>query len=125
MNILGNIIWWIFGGVEAAIGYFTASLALAITIVGLPFAAQTFKLGLLCLWPFGATVNETDSPAGCLSLLLNVVWLVFGGIWACVMHVLFGALLCITIIGIPWGKQHFKMAGLALSPFGKDVQINL
>lgn len=121
MKILGNIIWWLFGGLEAAIGYFTGSLALACTIIGIPIALQTFKIGLLCLWPFGSTVVDTDSPMGCIRIPLNLLWLIFGGLWAWCMHILFGLLLCFTIIGIPWGKQHFKMAGLSLAPFGKDV----
>ncbi len=125
MKILGNIIWLIFGGLEAAIGYFTASLALAVTIVGLPWAWQTIKIGLLCLWPFGATVNDSDSPSGCLNLLLNILWIIFGGLWAWLCHIFFGLLLCITIVGIPWGKQHFKMARLALAPFGKDIKLNI
>lgn len=123
MKILGNIIWLIFGGLESALGYFTGSIAMAITIVGIPLALQTFKLGLLCLWPFGSTVTNTTFPRGCLAIILNIIWLIFGGIWACLNHVLWGVLLCITIIGIPWGKQHFKMAGLALSPFGKQVNL--
>ncbi len=125
MNILGNLIWWIFGGLEAAIGYFTGSLALFCTIIGIPVALQTFKIGLLCLWPFGAEVRDTDMPPGCISLPLNILWLIFGGLWACLMHICFGLLLCITIIGIPFGRQHFKMAGLSLAPFGKDVELHI
>lgn len=121
MKIIGNIIWLIFGGLESAIGYFTGSIALAITIIGIPLALQTFKMGLLCLWPFGSSVTSASSPSGCLALLLNIIWLIFGGILAFLNHVGWGLLLCITIIGIPWGKQHFKLAGLALSPFGKQV----
>lgn len=121
MKILGNIIWLIFGGLEAAICYFTASLALMITIIGIPVALQTFKIGLLCLWPFGSEVKEKDSSLGCFYLLFNLIWLIFGGLLACLMHIFFGLLLCITIIGIPFGKQHFKMAGLSLAPFGKEV----
>lgn len=124
MRIIGNLLWWLFGGLEAAVGYFTGSLALAVTIIGIPVALQTFKLGLLCLWPFGSTVRETDSYAGCLSFMFNVLWLIFGGLYACITHILFGVLLCITIIGIPFGKQHFKMAGLSLAPFGKEVILN-
>ena len=101
MKILGNIIWWIFGGLEAAIGYFTGSLALACTIIGIPFALQTFKIGLLCLWPFGSTVRESNSPTGCVHISLNLLWLIFGGLWACLMHIFFGSLLCITVVGIP------------------------
>ena len=125
MRIIGNLLWWIFGGLEAAIGYFTGSLALAITIIGLPFAQQTFKNGILCLWQFGAEIREADSPSGCLSLPLNIIWIIFGGLWACLMHLLFGILLGITIIGIPFAKQHFKMAALSLAPFGKDIRLSL
>lgn len=126
MKILGNILWWIFGGLEAAIGYFTGSLALAVTIIGIPFALQTFKIGLLCLWPFGSEVKDsTDRTSGCVIVPLNILWIVFGGLWACLMHVFFGLILGITIIGIPFAKQHFKMAGLSLVPFGKDVNLGL
>lgn len=123
MKLLGNIIWWVFGGLEAAFGYFTGSLALFCTIVGIPIALQTFKIGLLCLWPFGSHVRETKSPSGCIRIPLNLVWYIFGGLWAWLMHIFFGALLCITIIGIPFGKQHFKLAGLSLAPFGKEVEL--
>ena len=71
--------WWIFGGLEAAIGYFTGSLALAITIIGIPAAVQTFKLGLLCLWPFGAEVRDGESLSGCITIPLNIIWIIFGG----------------------------------------------
>lgn len=123
MRIIGNLLWWLFGGLEAAIGYFTGSLALACTIIGIPFALQTFKIGLLCLWPFGSTLRDTDCPTGCIRIPLNLLWLIFGGLWASLMHLFFGLLLCLTLIGIPWGKQHFKMAGLSLAPFGKDVEL--
>ena len=118
------MIWWLFGGLEAAIGYFSGSLALACTIIGIPVALQTFKIGLLCLWPFGAEVRETESPAGCIRIPLNILWIIFGGLLAWIMHVFFGVLLFITIIGIPFAKQHFKMARLSLTPFGKDVRLN-
>lgn len=124
MRIIGNLVWWLFGGLEAALGYFTGSLAMALTIIGIPVALQTFKIGLLCLWPFGAEVRETDSPPGCISLPLNLLWLLFGGFWSCFVHIFFGCLLFITIIGIPFAKQHFKMARLSLAPFGKEVVLN-
>lgn len=125
MKILGNILWLIFGGVESAFAYFAGSLALAVTIIGIPAALQTVKLGMLCLWPFGSEVRDCKSPSGCLSFLLNVIWFLFGGFWACLSHLFFGVLLCITIIGIPFGLQHFKMAGLALSPFGKEIVMHV
>ncbi len=123
MKILGNLLWMVFGGLEAAIGYFTGSLSLAITIVGIPAAIQTFKLGLLCLWPFGSTVTKKENATGCLSTVLNIIWIICGGLWAWFMHIVFGLLLMITIIGIPFGKQHFKMAKLSLAPFGKEVNL--
>ena len=125
MRIIGNLIWWLFGGLEAAIGYFSGSLALALTIVGIPVAMQTFKLGLLCLWPFGAEVRDTETQSGCITVPLDIIWIIFGGLWACLMHIFFGVLLAITIIGLPFAKQHFKMAGLSLAPFGKDVTLDL
>lgn len=121
MKFIGNILWLLLGGFEAAIGYFTGSVALAITIVGLPVAMQTFKIGMLCLWPFGTEVRKTSSPSGCIRIPLNFIWLIFGGLWACLVHIFFGLLLCITVVGFPWGKQHFKMAALSLAPFGKEL----
>lgn len=125
MRIIGNLLWWLFGGLEAAIGYFTGSLAIACTIIGIPVALQTFKIGLLCLWPFGAEVKDMESPMGCIRIPLNLLWIIFGGLMAWIMHIFFGLLLFITIIGIPFAKQHFKMAKLSLAPFGKDVSLNL
>ena len=94
------------------------------TIVGIPVALQTFKIGLLCLCPFGAKVTATESPTGCIRIPLNILWIIFGGLWAWFNHILFGILLYISIIGIPFGKQHFKMARLSLAPFGKEVELN-
>lgn len=121
MKILGNIIWLIFGGFLTAMEYIIASLLLMITIIGIPFGLQTLKLGILALWPFGRTVVDNGNSGGCLCLLMNIIWILVGGFWICLTHFGFGLLLCITIIGIPFGRQHFKMAGLALTPFGKDI----
>lgn len=121
MRIIGNLLWLVFGGLEAAVGYFTGSLAMACTIIGLPVAFQTFKIGLLCLWPFGAEIEDTDSPDGCIRIPLNVLWIILGGLWAWLMHIMFGVLLFVTVIGIPFARQHFKMARLSLAPFGKRV----
>lgn len=121
MRILANLLWLLLGGLEAALGYFTGSLALALTIIGLPLAWQTLRLGLLCLWPFGAQVQREEQSIGCLSTLLNLVWLIFGGFWTMLMHLVFGLLLCLTIVGFPWGRQHFKLAGFALTPFGRNI----
>ncbi|MCK4920300.1 MAG: YccF domain-containing protein [Bacteroidales bacterium] len=122
MNFIGNIIWFIFGGFIIAIEYFIASIILMITIIGIPFAFQTLKLASLALWPFGRQAVNIDQPTGCLSAILNIVWLLFGGIWIALSHIIFGLLFTITIIGIPFGAQHFKMASLALLPFGKTIK---
>lgn len=109
------------GGIITSVEYLIASLLLMVTIVGIPFGLQTLKLGMLALWPFGSKVTDNGNSGGCLSLIMNVIWICIGGIWICLTHLGFGVLLCITIIGIPFGMQHFKMAALALTPFGKNI----
>ncbi len=121
MKFIGNILWLVFGGLLIAIEYFIASLVLMITIIGIPFGIQTMKLGILALWPFGSEVKETDAAGGCLYTFMNILWILTGGIWIALTHLGFGILLAITIIGIPFAKQHFKMAGLAVTPFGKQI----
>jgi uncharacterized membrane protein YccF (DUF307 family) len=121
MKIIGNIIWIVFGGLAIALEYFAASLVLIVTIVGIPFGIQTFKLGLLALWPFGSEIRHSPQSGGCLSTLMNIIWILCGGIWIALSHLVFGIIFFITIIGIPFGRQHFKLAGLALSPFGKEI----
>lgn len=119
MNVLLNLLWFLLGGWLIAAEYLFASLLLMLTIIGIPFGIQTLKLGMVALWPFGQEIKTTASDGGCLSILMNVIWILCGGIWIAATHLLTGALLCITVIGIPFGLQHFKMAGLALIPFGK------
>jgi uncharacterized membrane protein YccF (DUF307 family) len=121
MKTIGNLIWVLFGGLIMAIEYFIASIVLMVTIIGIPFGIQTFKLGLVALWPFGTDVRESETNSGCLSTFMNVLWIITGGIWIALSHLIFGILFCITIIGIPFGRQHFKLAGLALTPFGKVI----
>lgn len=121
MNFLGNIIWLIFGGLITALGYFVSAVVLMLTIIGIPFGIQILKIGVLALWPFGSEVREGQSGGGCLFTIMNIIWILIGGLWIALTHVFFGLLLTITIIGIPWGRQHFKLAGLALTPFGKEI----
>lgn len=121
MRLLGNIIWIIFRGLFIALEYFAASLVLIVTIIGIPFGIQTFKLGLLALWPFGREIREKPQASGCLTTIMNIIWILCGGIWIALSHFVIGILFYITIIGIPFGRQHFKLAGLALTPFGKEI----
>ena len=121
MNLLGNIIWLLFGGIVIAIQYLIGSIVLMITIVGIPFGRQTLKMAALAIWPFGRYTVVHSRASGCLYILMNVIWLLFGGLWIAVSHAVFGLILCITIIGIPFGLQHFKLTAIALSPFGRDI----
>jgi uncharacterized membrane protein YccF (DUF307 family) len=121
MKLLLNIIWLLFGGIVIAIEYLFASIVLFITIIGIPFGFQTLKLAGLAIWPFGREARYKESASGCLSTVMNIIWILTGGIWICISHLAFGVLLCITIIGIPFGLQHFKLASLALTPFGREI----
>ena len=121
MSILGNIIWFIFGGFCIFLQYIISGLIFCITIIGIPWGIKCFHLAVLALWPFGRTVTSHPQSGGCLNTSMNVIWIFIGGIWICLSHLLWGIILCITIIGFPFGKQHFKLAGFALAPFGKDV----
>ena len=121
MKTVGNIIWVVFGGVFIAIEYVLANVALLITLVGIPFGIQSVKMAQLELWPFGKKVVHKGSSSGCISLLMNVIWFFVGGLPILLTHLLFGLLFYITIIGIPFGNQHFKLMKLAFTPFGKVI----
>jgi uncharacterized membrane protein YccF (DUF307 family) len=121
MRLLGNIIWLVFGGIVTAIMYCIGSLLLMVTIVGIPFGVQTLKMAGLAIWPFGRTTKVHSRASGCLYIIMNLLWLLFGGLLIALSHAVFGALLCLTIIGIPFGMQHFKLAAIALTPFGRDI----
>ncbi|MEX2370614.1 MAG: YccF domain-containing protein [Bacteroidales bacterium] len=124
MNFIGNIIWLVFGGFITAFGYVAGGIIMMLSIIGIPFGIQMVKIGLLCLWPFGSTFQINNELPGCLSTLLNLLWFFIAGFWLAVTHFVFGVLLTLTIIGIPWGAQHFKLAGFAISPFGRSVKID-
>lgn len=120
MNLIGNILWIIFGGFLIALEYLVAGLLMCITIIGIPFGIQSFKLAVASLFPFGKEVKNTSSTNSGMSTLLNVVWILLGGIWITLTHLALGLALCLTIIGIPFGLQHFKLMKLSFTPFGYD-----
>lgn len=122
MKLLGNIIWLVFGGIIIAFEYLISSILLMATIIGIPFGLQTLKLAILALWPFGAEISYKPGQPGCISTIMNLIWICIGGIWIAFTHLIFGILFAITIIGIPFAKQHFKLAGLALAPFGNEIK---
>ena len=121
MSIIGNIIWLLFGGLMIALEYLVAGLVFCITIIGIPWGIKCFQLAVLALWPFRRKVVSRKQSGGCLNILMNIIWIFIGGIWICLSHLLWGVILCITVIGIPFGRQHFKMAEFALTPFGKEI----
>ena len=121
MRTLGNIIWIVFGGVFVAVEYVFSSVALMVTVIGIPFGLQTLKLAELALCPFGKKIVHSASSPGCISVVMNILWFFVGGLPIVLTHLLFGLLFYITIIGIPFGNQHFKLMRLAFTPFGKKV----
>lgn len=121
MKLLGNIIWILFGGLFIALYYFMFGLLLCLTVVGIPFGLQLMKMAGFALWPFGHEVQAGPQDSGCLSVCMNIIWIIFGGIEIALTHLGLGVVFCVTIIGIPFGLQHFKMALLALVPFGKII----
>ena len=122
MSFLGNIIWIIFGGLFMSLGYLVLGLIYCITIVGIPVGVQLFKLANLSLFPFGRNVVDRGGQMGVGVLILNILWILFGGVEMALAHVGIGLLFCVTIVGIPFGVQHFKLALLALMPFGKEIR---
>ncbi len=123
MSILGNILWIVLGGgIFIFFEYLLGGLFLCITIIGIPFGLQCMKLSVLGLVPFGKEIVHTESASGCLSIFMNILWIILGGIWISITHIIFALLMAITIIGIPFAKQHIKLAALALTPFGREVR---
>ena len=121
MSLLGNIIWFVFGGFILGLAYIAFGVLFCITVIGIPFGYQLFKIGLLAMFPFGQEPNFPPQPMGCTSLFFNIIWILFGGIELALAHFCLGCLFFITIIGIPFGMQHFKLARLAVMPFSQDI----
>jgi uncharacterized membrane protein YccF (DUF307 family) len=128
MTLLLNILWFILGGFAAGLAWLLGGVILTVTIVGLPWAAAAFRIGVFAFAPFGSRVvdrrmatGRDDLGTGDIGLILNVVWFIFAGWYIALAHVVIGAVQCVTIIGIPFGLQHFKLAILALAPIGKSV----
>ena len=118
MSLLGNILWLIFGGLLSGLGWVLAGALWCVTIVGIPIGMQCFKLASLSFTPFG---REVIYEGGAFSFIVNVLWFLLSGLLLALENFLLGCLLCVTIVGIPFGKQFFKIAKLALAPFGAVV----
>ena len=128
MRAIGNVLWFIFGGFYMGLGWWLAGLLCAITIVGIPWAKACFVIGQFAFLPFGkeavsreALSGNQDIGTGSLGMLGNIVWFLFAGLWLAIGHLVTALGCFITIIGIPFGFQHLKLAGLALAPIGKTI----
>lgn len=119
LRVLGNILWFLLGGVLLGLSWLLAGLLWCVTIVGIPIGLQCFKFAGLAFFPFG---KQIEYGGGAVSLLCNILWLIVSGVPLAVESALVGCLLCLTIVGIPFGLQSFKLAQLALMPFGASVR---
>jgi uncharacterized membrane protein YccF (DUF307 family) len=121
MKLIGNIFWIVFGGFITAIEYMLAGVALCLTIVGIPFGFQCFKLAFFELMPFGLEAKKVEDGNGLIYTLMNIIWFFVGAIPLVLTHLFLGLLFAITIIGLPFAKQHFKLMSLSLTPFGREI----
>ena len=122
MNLILNILWiFLGGGIILFFEYLIGGVLLCLTIIGIPFGLQCFKLAIFAIAPFGAHAVEGEFSSGCLTTIFNIIWILIGGLSIALTHVALALLFAITIIGIPFAAQHIKMAGLALTPFGKRI----
>jgi len=122
MNLLLNIIWLIFGGFIVVMGYLLGAILLCITIIGIPFGIQCFKLAGLAVAPFGREIREKEPPGGALAVIMNIIWIILPGLELAILHLFLALAFAITIIGLPIAAQHLKMTRLALLPFGFEVR---
>ncbi len=121
LRLIGNVLWLLLVGWEMMLGYLVAGILLCITIVGIPFGVASFRLAFFVIWPFGRVAVHDPNRVPGVSAIANVLWFVLAGWWLALGHLIGGVLLCLTIIGIPFGIQSFKLAGLALAPLAREI----
>ena len=122
MSFFGNIIWMIFGGFLAGLGYLLGGLLICLTIVGIPLGMPIMKLGLATMSPFGREIVPNENAGRPMLIVLNILWAILFGWEIAITHLVHGLILYITIIGIPFANQHFKLIPLAIAPFGRDLR---
>ncbi len=122
MSLLGNIIWLVFGGFLSGLGYIIGGLTTCLTIIGIPFGIQAIKLGFSSMTPFGKENIVSGDQSNILTMIFNVLWVVLFGWEIALSHLVHGLILAITIIGLPFAKQHFKLIPMALFPFGRELR---
>jgi uncharacterized membrane protein YccF (DUF307 family) len=120
MRFILNIIWLVLSGFWMALGYVVAGIICCVLIITIPFGIASFRIAGFALWPFGRTVVSKPT-SGAMSFVGNVIWFLVAGFWLAIGHAVTGILLCLTIIGIPFGVANFKMIPISLAPLGKDV----
>lgn len=120
LRLIGNILWLLLGGIELAIGYALAGLISFVLIITIPFGVVSFRMAGYALWPFGRVLVRKPN-AGVGSGLANLIWMLIGGIWLAIGHLIAAFINAITIIGIPFAVAHVKLAGAVLTPFGHEV----
>ncbi len=118
MRVVGNILWFLFGGLFSGLSWVLAGALWCITIVGIPYGLQCFKFASVSFFPFG---KDIVYGGGTMSIIANIIWLIISGIPMAISNFVIGALWCITIVGIPFGKQFFKLGKLSLMPFGAKI----
>ena len=118
MSLIGNIVFFIFGGFVIFLGYVLGGILMCLTIIGIPFGLMCFRLAGSVLAPFGREVVETEPPGGALSLIMNIIWIILPGLELAIMHLLLAAFFALTIVGFPLAVQHMKLVPMALLPFG-------
>ncbi|MBO7703741.1 MAG: YccF domain-containing protein [Solobacterium sp.] len=118
MRTIGNILWFVFGGFLSGLAWIISGCLSCLTIIGIPYGLQCFKFAALSFFPFG---KEVRYGGGTVSTLANIIWLLFCGFWMAIGNLGIGLLWCLTIIGIPFGRQFFKLAKLSLTPFGAEI----
>ena len=122
MRLIANLLWiFLGGGIILFIGYLIGGLLLCLTIIGIPFGIQKLKLAVFVLAPFGQQVVDNYQASGCLAVFFNILWILLGGFWLAITHMVLALIYVITIIGVPFAIQHVKLASLAIAPFGRTM----
>ena len=118
MSLIGNVVFFVFGGFVIFLGYVLGGILLCLTIIGIPFGLMCFRLAGSVVAPFGREVRETEPPGGVLTLIMNIIWIILPGLELAIMHLVLALLFAVTIIGFPIAVQHVKLVPMALLPFG-------
>ena len=122
MSLIGNILWLIFGGFIAGMGYIIGGLLLCLTIVGIPFGMQSIRIGFANFAPFGKEISDAKRSGGCLGLVFDIIWVVLFGWEIALAHLVSAGILAITIVGILFALQHLKLIPVTLFPFNYELK---